>query len=936
VQRAFLVAGFVALCEDYGLGVDMRSERLTRWIIGLIFLLLVFAPLFASGVNLLVDWIWFRQEGFDVLYTTVLKTQVALSAWFGLGFLVLVGLNLLIARAISHRAGYHLYTHMIEFPALDRFTAIFRSVVWVGVALVAYFVGEWATGQWLNYLLASHAVHMADADPLFGINLSFYMFRLPFIWFLYHYALAILIACLLSAACLYFVEGGVWITPRGASMARGARAHLMVLGGLLFLVFAYRARLAMYNLLYSPRGVIHGAGYTDVHASLPVLWVMLVVCVLTAASFFAGAKLARIGPAVLSIAALIGVAIVGGAIYPALIQQYIVTPNELAKEEPYIARAIQFTRRAYALDRFHEREFPAREDLTLDAVRANDPTIRNIRLWDHGPLLSTFQQLQEIRTYYDFVRVYNDRYWIHNGDRQVSLSVRELSSSSLPAPNWVNTHLIYTHGYGLCMGPVNESTSDGLPVLFIENIPPVSNIAIKITRPQIYYGELSNNYCVVKTRAKEFDYPSGSDNIYTVYSGSGGIPIHGFWRQVLFALRFHEINLLLSSYIRPTSRIMIYRRVLDRVSRLTPFLAFDSHPYPVISSDGSIYWIVDGYTTSDQYPYSDPTPGLGDYIRNSVKATVSAYNGQVRFYIADPTDPLIQSYARIFPGVFHPISEMPGDLRAHIRYPEDFFSIQADMYATFHMTDPRVFYSREDLWRVASRTVEGQMTPMAPYYTIMKLPEVGKAEEFVLMIPFAPARKNNMIAWMAARCDPPNYGKVLVFAFPKEKLIYGPQQIESRIDQNPGISQQLTLWNQGGSKVIRGTLLVIPVQNSLLYIEPLYLAAQAGAALPELKRVIVAYADHVVMQPTLGEALTEIFGGAVEAPPGLAAPPAVSGQPAQPALKAQKTLMTVKSLIQQANERFQRAQQDLRQGNWSGYGQEIKTLGQLLQQLQAK
>jgi uncharacterized membrane protein (UPF0182 family) len=914
----------------------MRSERVTRWIIGLVFLLLVIAPLFASGLNLLVDWIWFRHEGYAVLYTTVLKTEVILSAWCGLGFLALVGLNLLIARGISYKAGYHLYPRMIEFPALDRFTAIFRSVIWIGVVLIAYFVGEWASSRWLDYLLFSHSVHMAGTDPLFGINLSFYLFRLAFVWFLYHYALAILIVSLLSAAMLYFVEGGVWVTPRGASIARGARAHLMVLGGLFFILFAFRARLAMYNLLYSPRGIIYGAGYTDVHATLPVLWILLVICLATALSFFAGAILAKLRPVIFSVIALVVVGIVGGLIYPALMQQYFVTPNELAKEEPYIARSIQFTRKAYALDRFEERSFPAREDLTLDAVRSNDATVRNVRLWDHGPLLSTFQQLQEIRTYYDFVRVYNDRYWIRNADRQVSLSVRELSSSSLPAPNWVNTHLIYTHGYGLCMGPVNESSPDGLPVLFIENIPPTSDIAIKITRPQIYYGELSNNYCIVKTHAREFDYPSGADNIYTTYAGSGGIPIHGFWRRVLFALRFREMNILLSGYIDPASRIMIYRRVLDRVSRLTPFLAYDSHPYPVISIDGSIYWIADAYTTSDEYPYSEPTPGVGDYIRNSVKATISAYNGEARFYIADPTDPLIQAYARIFPGVFRPISEMPSDLRPHIRYPEDFFTIQASMYATFHMTDPRVFYSKEDLWRVASRTVEGQMTPMAPYYTIMKLPEVGNSEEFVLMIPFTPARKNNMIAWMAARCDPPNYGKVLVFAFPKEKLIYGPQQIESRIDQNPQISQELTLWNQGGSKVIRGTLLVIPVQNAVLYIEPLYLAAQAGAALPELKRVIVAYADHVVMQSTLGEALAEIFGGTVEAPPGLAVPASAAAPVTAQGVQAQQKLASVKSLIQQANQHFDQAQQDLRQGNWGGYGQEINTLGQLLKQLQSK
>ncbi|MGH9446622.1 MAG: UPF0182 family protein, partial [Terriglobia bacterium] len=740
------------------------------------------------------------------------------------------------------------------------------------------------------------------------INLSFYIFRLAFVWFLYHYAWAIIIACLLSAAFLYFVEGGVWITPRGASMASGARAHLMVLGGLGFLLFAYRARLGMYDLLYSSRGLIYGASYTDIHAAWPVLWILLAACVATALAFFAGALTKRLAPAIIAIAAVIGIAIIGGAAYPAIIQQYIVTPNELAKEEPYIARAIHFTREAYALDRFDARNFPAIQDLSLQSVRDNDATIRNIRLWDHKPLLATFQQLQEIRTYYDFVHVYNDRYDVNGDDRQVSLSVRELASTSLPDPNWVNQHLIYTHGYGICMGPVNESTTDGLPVLFIENIPPESSIPLKVTRPQIYFGQLSNNYCIVRTRAKEFDYPSGADNIYTVYNGRGGIPIHGFWRRLLFTLRFQQVNILLSGYIQSSSRIMIYRRILARASRLTPFLAFDSHPYPIISKDGSIYWMVDAYTTSSRFPYSDPTPGVGNYIRNSVKITINAYTGQVRFYIADPTDPLIQAYARIFPGVFHPLSGMPADLRAHIRYPQDFLSVQANKYAVFHMTDPRVFYSKEDLWRVASQTNAGAMTPMEPYYTIMKLPEVGHAEEFVLMIPFTPARKNNMIAWMAARCDAPNYGKVLVFTFPKDKLIYGPQQIESRIDQNPTISQQLTLWDQGGSTVIRGTLLVIPVQNAVLYIEPLYLSAQAGAALPQLKRVLVAYSDHVVMQPTLGDALDQIFGGTVEAPPGLGAASATGQTPPQPTLRAQKVLATVKSLIQQANQHFQRAQ----------------------------
>ena len=496
---------------------------------------------------------------------------------------------------------------------------------------------------------------------------------------------------------------------------------------------------------------------------------------------------------------------------------------------------------------------------------------------------------------------------------------------------YANLRVVFA--YGLCLGPVNESTPDGLPVLFIKDIPPVSSISLQVTRPEIYYGERPNNYCFVKTGAREFDYPSGEQNVYTVYQGSGGIRVGSFWRRLLFALRFSNINILLSGYMQPASRIMIHRRILARVERLAPFLSYDRHPYLVVASDGSLQWIVDAYTTSRHYPYSEPTAGVGNYIRNSVKITISAYDGRVRFYISDPSDPLIRAYARIFPGVFHPLSEMPPDLRAHLRYPQDLFAIQAAKYAVYHMTDPRVFYSKEDLWRVATRMASGTSAPMKPYYAVMKLPEVGKTEEFILMVPFTPASKNNMIAWMAARCDGADYGKVLVFTFPKEKLIYGPEQIQSRVNQNPSISQQLTLWDQGGSRVIRGTLLVVPVQNAVLYVEPLYLAAESGASLPELKRVIVAYSDHVVMERSLGDALNVIFGGAGAS--------AESSRPAGPAgttvsAPAKTVPRSLQSLVQQANQRYERAQQDLRQGNWNGYGQEIQRLGQILKQMRVK
>jgi hypothetical protein len=916
----------------------MAKKRGARIILVLVLFFLVFLPLFTNGVNLLVDWLWFKQEGYRVLFTTVLRAQIALSGIAGMGFIVVTGLNLFIAHTLARRLGYRVHDEYIEFPALDRFSALFRWVIWAAVLFAGYVVSQWGMGHWLTYLLARRVPVIGQTDPLFGIDLGFYLFQLPYAWFLYHLALVTLICCLLSATFLYLVEGGVWVTQRGPVVARAARAHLMVLGGSLFLLIAYRVRLGMYDLLYSPRGVVYGAGYTDVHATLPVLKLLLVLSVVTAGVFFFRARLGKVRTPLFAIGALVAVAILGGSVYPEIVQRFIVAPNEIDKERPYIANAIEFTRKAYGLDRFEERSFSAVEDLALDDIRKNEATFRNVRLWDHKPLLTTFAQLQEIRTYYDFVRIDNDRYWINGVYRQVSLSPRELNSESLPGRSWINEHLTYTHGYGLCLGPVNEFTSEGLPELFLKDIPPASNISLSVTRPEVYYGELGNDYCFVKTRAQEFDYPRGDQNVYTNYQGAGGIPVNNFWRRLLFTLAFGEKNILFSTDIQPESRLMIYRRVLDRAQRLTPFLHYDHDPYMVIAEDGALYWMLDGYTLSRRYPYSEPAPEGENYIRNSVKATVSAYTGEVRFYISDPEDPFIQTYAHLFPGVFLPLSDMPKDLRAHIRYPEEFFSLQASKYALFHMTDPRVFYNKEDLWRVAQSSVAGPAEPMTPYYNIMKLAEVGTREEFILMVPFTPARKDNMIAWMAARCDDPNYGKVLVFTFPKQKLVYGPQQIESRIDQDPGISQQLTLWGQGGSKVIRGTLLVTPVLNSVLYVEPLYLAAEAGGGLPQLQRVLVAYSDHVVMEATLDAALSKIFGGTVTTME--ARPASVPGQPAsatpQTTVKLAEAVPDMQALIREASQHYERALQLQRQGDWAGYGDEVKKLGDVLKKLAAQ
>jgi uncharacterized membrane protein (UPF0182 family) len=806
---------------------------------------------------------------------------------------------------------------------------------------------------------------MGSTDPLFGLDLGFFLFRLPFRWFLYHLAAVTVIACLVSALLTYFLTGGVRTTPRGPEFSPAVRTHLMALAALIMVVVAYRMRLAMYDLLFSRRGVIYGAGYSDVEATLPVLKALFYLSLVTAVLFLVGAARGSFKPGVYGVIWMVIFGFVGGLVYPELLQRFVVTPNEIDKEAPFIARSIEYTRKAYALDRFEEREFPAVEDLKPQDVQASQATIRNVRLWDHRPLLTTFAQLQEIRTYYDFRNVDNDRYWIDGVFRQVSLSPRELNSASLPSRSWINEHLTFTHGYGAAVGPVNEVTQEGLPELFIRDIPPVSTTSLRIQRPEIYFGEVPNEYCLVKTGAKELDYAAGDKNAYTVYQGEGGIPVGGILRRLLFTLRFGEWKILFSSDITAESRLMIYRRVFERAARLTPFIEYDHDPYLVITDNGALVWMLDGYTASRWYPYSDPTSGIGNYMRNAVKATINAYDGRVNFYISDPSDPLIQAYARIFPGVFQPLASMPKDLRAHIRYPEDFFSIQARKFALFHMTDPRVFYNKEDLWRVAesavrsaslapvpseagappesieefeqmveegSRAGSGGSGPMTPYYTIMKLSGSNAGEEFILMVPFTPSRKDNMIAWMAARCDEANYGKVLVFAFPKQKLVYGPRQIESRIDQSPTISQQLTLWDQHGSSVIRGNLLVIPVLNSILYVQPLYLAASSGGGLPQLTRVIVAYSDHIVMERNLETALNAIFGSGATA----STAQAEAARPGSLATPQVAASTDREGLIREANQHFERAQQLLRQGDFAGYGEENRKLGEVLKRLAAE
>jgi uncharacterized membrane protein (UPF0182 family) len=607
---------------------------------------------------------------------------------------------------------------------------------------------------------------------------------------------------------------------------------------------------------------------------------------------------------------------------PAIIQRLIVTPDELAREKQYIERSIEYTRQAFDLTDITEIPFAGDTALTREDLEANQDTVENIRLWDWQPLQRTYRQLQEIRTYYEFGDVDVERYTLADGPRSVMLSAREMRIDQLPeqAQTWINEHLIYTHGQGVVLNAVNEVTEEGLPELLVQGIPPrSSDPALEINSPEIYFGEMENNYVIVGTTENELDYPQGATNVYTRYQGEDGIRLDSLWRRLIFSIHFGDLPILISRSITDESRMLMHRQIQDRIENVAPFLWLDADPYIVIS-EGKLFWIQDAYTFSNRYPYSEPVntgAGKVNYLRNAVKVVVDAYNGSLTFYAADPEDPILQTYKGIYPELFTPYEAMPEALRQHVRYPEDLFSIQARMYMTYHMRDVQVFYNREDLWQQAIEVRGGQEVLVEPYFVIMRLP--GKKEsDFMLMLPLTPAGKDNMIAWLYADSDGEDYGEMGVLEFSKQELIYGPRQIEARIDQDPVISQQLSLWNQRGSQVIRGNLMVIPVDGGLIYVEPIFLQAESGR-LPELKRVIVAHGSHISMGNTLAEALTGAF----------------SGQPPRPVEEIEDTVPAnnVAALVLSAQAHYEAAQECLARSDWTCYGREQDALQATLKAL---
>ena len=878
----------------------------------------------------LVDWLWFSAiDYFGVFSTTIIaKAEVFFAVFLATAVILWVNGSLAFRFAQSRRKQRAAEfdwksTGVVTLPDVFEFMRHrlpWSVVVTGGAGLLAVFVAWGEVNNWGVLLQFLYQVPYGASDPLYDKDIGFYLFSLPAYVVIKNWMLLTLFLSALFAGAIYWVHGDIEYDVQRRSMSPAAIAHGSVLLGLFFAVKAWSYGLDRYLLLYGDNGVVVGASYTDIHVELPVLWLLIALSIVAAFAAWANARVRTYRIPVAAAVLVFGGSFVLSGVIPVLFKRVFVKPSELQLEKPYIQRNIALTQLAYNLHQITAKPFPAEQDLTFKTLEANKATVDNIRLWDWHPLMDAYVQLQEIRTYYKFHDVDVDRYWLDGAYQSVMLSARELKSSLLPpnAQTWVNRHILFTHGNGVIMSPVTRKTADGLPVFYLRDIPPVSTGGPEIREPRIYYGEETNSYVIVKGSTPEFDYPKGKDNIYAAYDGTGGVSIGTFLRKNLFAWHFSDINLLLSSYITGDSRIMIRRNIQERVRTIAPFLRLDRDPYLVVSS-GSLYWMQDAYTTSDFFPYSQPAHNLGlNYIRNSVKVVVDAYNGTVDFYLMDSADPIAATYQRIFPGLFKPFAAMPPDLQTHIRYPEDLFRIQAEIFQVYHMEAADVFYNREDLWQFPREPEGGGTTLMAPYYIIMRLPGETQAE-FFLMLPMVPSRRDNMIAWLAARCDPPDYGKLIVYEFPKDKLVYGPFQIEALINQNTEISQQLTLWNQMGSRVIRGNLLVIPIENSILYVSPLYLRAVQGQ-LPELKRVIAAYGDRVVMKETLPEALAALFeGGAAPAVPSASAGTPLAGPAADRA--------------REALDHYNLAIERLKSGDWTGFGTELNMMRGLLEDM---
>lgn len=898
-----------------------------KLVVPLLVALVVVALLLLPALSrLITEWWWFKEVGYEVIFTKELLTRFGLFLGAGILTTGVLHLNLRAAQR-----------GMVTHPALRRVgealpnvnvPVLLRSLslpVALGFGLLGGLAGA---SVWETVLQAANTTPFGVTDPIFGRDVGWYVFTLPAIEAAIGLLFGLMMLSLLLIVPLYFLRGDIISRPPTIRLHRSAGMHIAILLAAMLLLTAIRLWVVdVAGLLYSTTGPLVGASYADIHASLPTIRFTAVLALLAGIMVVVGGmkgKLPRYG--LVALGGYFVVALLGRGLYPAAIQKFVVAPTELTRETPFLTHHIAATRRAWGIDSVDTRELDGEATLTLADIRANAPTIDNVRLWDRQPLLETFGQLQEIRTYYDFISVDDDRYMIDGKYRQVLLSPRELNVGSLPTRTFINEHLTFTHGMGVTLSPVNQVTVEGLPVLFIRDLPPVSDVSLQVTRPQIYFGELANEYVFVGTRQREFDHPSGDANVYAAYEGTGGVPVTSLLRRAMLALRFGSTKILLSGDITNESRILYYRNIRARASRALPFLRFDRDPYMVVADDGSLQWILDAYTSTTRYPYSSRLTDGTSYMRNSVKVVLDAYHGSMRAFVADPGDPLVQTWEKIFPGIFEPMDAMPDDLRRHIRYPDELYRVQATLYTTYHMEAPVDFYHREDQWQIPAVTRADGSTPFMRHL-VMRLPDEDEAE-FIYMVPFTPRGKDNLAAWMVARNDGDVYGTLRVYRLSRQSLVFGPTQITNRINQDTEVSRQVTLWDQSGSRVIRGDLLVIPIEQSLLYVQPLYLQAEGGK-IPELKRVVVAYQNQVVMRETLDGALSELFGGSsTDRPREVSLPVAAGTEPPAAAIGAE-----VRGLLEEARQRYEAAMEAQRAGDWARYGDEIKRLGELLERL---
>lgn len=878
-----------------------------------------------SWVGFYSDWLWYETLGYENAFWTMYSTEYVLGGIYFLTFWLIVGSQVWIASrtkevfATSGASPFQAQLHMVARGARLAFFGI--------LLFLSYLLAAAPAQEWMRFLQFLDREPFGVTDPVFGHDIGFYMFELPWWQGIVNWLFVVVIVSAIASTAVHVFRRSILLRPQGIDVSGAAKRHLILHVGFLFILYVFDYRLSRYGMLFSEGGVAFGAGYTDIHAKLLGYNLLSAVAGVGVLLTLLGWVQRRWKWPLIGAAIQIGVALILLVVYPSIVQQFVVKPNQLEKEKPYIIENIRQTRKAYQLDQIEEKDFSYEENLTSTDLSRNHLTIKNVTLWDHRPVKDSYTQLQGIRTYYTFKDIDIDRYRIDGELRQVMLAGRELDISKLGSGDqWINQTFIYTHGYGVVLSPVNVVTTEGQPEFFIKDIPPETHGDVGVERPEIYFGEMQRpgDYIIVKTTKEEFDYPLGETNQQTLYQEAAGVSIGSFGRKLLFAMRFNKFNLLLNDYIQEQSEVLYYRNIRDRIERIAPYLKFDADPYLVLH-EGRLVWVMDAFTRSERYPYStiytetDPG-GFGyvdryNYIRNSVKVTVDAYNGKTTFYSFRPEDdPLIRVYAKIFPDVYKSIDEMPAGLREHLRYPQDFFDIQTQLFGLYHIEDPNVFFNREDVWQVAEEVYASDRQRMESYYAIMKLPGETQ-EEFILLIPYTPREKPNMIAWFCARSDGDKYGRLLVYKFPKTKLVYGPMQVESRIDQTPSISEKLSLWNQQGSSVTRGNMIVIPIENSLLYVEPLYLQA-VQSRLPELKKVIVAYGNSIHMEDNLEIGLSRIFGRGA----GVVAEVSTVKTAVEKDVAGGESRQ-IREWIRSAIDHYNQAQDAVRKGDWAKYGE---------------